>query len=186
MYQYSRQTAGFYTPEIHGEAIPADAVEITDAEHAALLEGQAAGGVIMADADGRPFLQAPPDPTLADLKAALVRSVDDGISGIYAAFTRFAMEYEAREAAALAFKAAGYEGYPGVWVQSFADAAGLPANTATDMILIQAVALRNLLSTLAALRMRKYEIKAAGDIAAAQAVHDQILAEAQAAAEGLS
>lgn len=40
MYHYSPTTKGFYTPEVHGENIPADAVEITDAEYSALLDGQ--------------------------------------------------------------------------------------------------------------------------------------------------
>lgn len=49
--------------------IPVDAVEITLEEHADLLEGQSAGKRIVGDANGRPVLQDPPAPTLADLKA---------------------------------------------------------------------------------------------------------------------
>lgn len=60
---YSKQTGGFYSREIHGDNIPADAVEITDEEHAALLAGQAAGKVITADENGRPVLVDPPAPT---------------------------------------------------------------------------------------------------------------------------
>ena len=40
---YSPTTGGFYTREIHGDNIPVDAVEITEAEHAALIEGQSLG-----------------------------------------------------------------------------------------------------------------------------------------------
>ncbi len=66
---YSASTNGFYTPEIHGDNIPADAVEITEAEHAALLEGQSKGKVIVADESGRPILQDPPPPTLEQIIA---------------------------------------------------------------------------------------------------------------------
>ena len=60
---YSPTAGGFYTREIHGDNIPADAVEITEAEHAALLEGQSMGKIIVADESGRPILQDPPPPT---------------------------------------------------------------------------------------------------------------------------
>ena len=60
---YSATTGGFYTAEIHGDNIPADAVEITAEEHAALLDGQSNGKRIVADANGHPVLQDPPSPT---------------------------------------------------------------------------------------------------------------------------
>ena len=49
---YSKSANGFYSREIHGDNIPADAVEITIEEHAALLDGQRQGKLIAADADG--------------------------------------------------------------------------------------------------------------------------------------
>ncbi|MGE8357653.1 MAG: tail fiber assembly protein [Microvirgula sp.] len=48
--------------EIHGDAIPADAVEITHDEHAALLAGQSAGQRIEADEHGHPVLRDAPGP----------------------------------------------------------------------------------------------------------------------------
>lgn len=57
---YSRQTGGFYDTEIHGENIPADAVEITREQHAALLQGQSEGKQITADENGFPVLIDPP------------------------------------------------------------------------------------------------------------------------------
>jgi hypothetical protein len=65
---YSAQTRGFYDPAIHGDNIPADAVEITAEQHAALLEGQSQGKVIAADANGHPILQDPPPPPPPDPK----------------------------------------------------------------------------------------------------------------------
>ncbi len=66
---YSAQTGGFYDRAIHGDNIPADAVEITEAEHAALIEGQSMGKVIVADENGRPILQDPPPPTIEQIIA---------------------------------------------------------------------------------------------------------------------
>ena len=57
---YSKSTGGFYDTDIHGDAIPADAVEITTTEHAALLAGQSAGQRIEADEHGRPVLRDAP------------------------------------------------------------------------------------------------------------------------------
>ena len=77
MIYYSKSTGGFYDDAISGlreitttaedgtvttEAnpactIPADAVEITDTQHQALLAGQSSGQVITADANGNPINQ---------------------------------------------------------------------------------------------------------------------------------
>jgi hypothetical protein len=59
---YSKSTNGFYTPEIHGENIPTDAVAITDEQYVALFEGQAEGKQIKGDNDGSPILVEPPEP----------------------------------------------------------------------------------------------------------------------------
>lgn len=77
---YSAQTRGFYTPEIHGIAIPEDAVEITAEEHAALLEGQSQGMVITSE-DEHPVLSDPPLPTteqlIAQYTSAVKQRLDD-------------------------------------------------------------------------------------------------------------
>lgn len=54
--KYAASTGGFYDTVIHGDNIPADAVEITDEQHAALLAGQSSGKIISADASGKPIL----------------------------------------------------------------------------------------------------------------------------------
>jgi hypothetical protein len=59
---YSKSTGGFYLADVHAD-IPADAVEITEAEHAALFAGQSEGKRIVADANGNPVLQDAPRPT---------------------------------------------------------------------------------------------------------------------------
>lgn len=57
---YSPSTRGFYADEIHGDSIPANAVEITTEQYQALLAGQSSGKLIQADADGYPILVDPP------------------------------------------------------------------------------------------------------------------------------
>lgn len=64
---YSPTTQGFYTTEIHGEDIPGDAVEISDAAHAALLTAQSAGQRIVTGSAGAPIAIDPPGPTAADM-----------------------------------------------------------------------------------------------------------------------
>lgn len=64
---YSASTGGFYDAAIHGDNIPADAVEITADEHAALIEGQSKGKRIVADENGFPMLVDPPKLTAADI-----------------------------------------------------------------------------------------------------------------------
>lgn len=65
---YSKSTNGFYSRATHGDAIPADAVEITAEEHAALLEGQSQGKRIVADENGFPMLVDPPAPNEEELQ----------------------------------------------------------------------------------------------------------------------
>ncbi len=66
---YAKSTGGFYIREIHGDNIPADAVEITAEHHAALLEGQSLGALIGSDGDGFPVLITPPAPSRAELES---------------------------------------------------------------------------------------------------------------------
>ena len=69
---YSASSSGFYDTAIHGDTIPADAVEITPEEHAALLAGQSAGKRIVPNASGQPILAGP---TVAETKAAKLEGI---------------------------------------------------------------------------------------------------------------
>ena len=73
--KYSKSTGGFYDHEIHGNSIPIDAVEITEAAHAALLNGQSQGKRIVTGADGHPELADPPPPTQAQIADALTAAI---------------------------------------------------------------------------------------------------------------
>lgn len=72
---FSAQTKGFYLPELHGDGIPDDVVEITDEEHAALIAAQGAGQVIAVGADGKPVAQERPALAGAELERVLLRAV---------------------------------------------------------------------------------------------------------------
>jgi hypothetical protein len=65
---WAASTRGFYRTDIHS-VLPEDAVEISAEEHAALLDGQAAGNRIVPGEAGRPVLQAPPPPSPERLAA---------------------------------------------------------------------------------------------------------------------
>lgn len=108
-------------------------------------------------------------------RTALAAEIDEAVASVLAPKTRFAMEYEAREAAAIAFKAAGYpaKDVPDR-VAEFALPAGLSARAACDRILVQAGQLRAAQGALAGLRMRKYEILRAASDEAAVAARDAI------------
>ena len=69
---YSSETGGFYDRAIHKE-IPADAVEITTEEWQELLDGQAAGKIIVAGKGGKPELQDPPPPAPVVPQAVTMR-----------------------------------------------------------------------------------------------------------------
>ena len=64
---YSKSAGGFYIPAIHGDNIPADAVEITREHYETLLAGQSNGKVIAADKNGKPILKDPPKATAAEV-----------------------------------------------------------------------------------------------------------------------
>lgn len=67
---YSKSTGGFYDQAIHGDNIPADAVEITCEQHCALLEGQSQGKVIVCNEQGHPCLADPEPPSAESLLEA--------------------------------------------------------------------------------------------------------------------
>jgi hypothetical protein len=92
---YSAKTGGFYDASIHGDVIPANAVEISIDQHAALLAGQSKGKIIVPDESGNPVLAdpLPADPQkinsvtmrqarLALLDVGLLDDVDAAIAAI--------------------------------------------------------------------------------------------------------
>lgn len=65
---YSQSTSGFYSKDINGDNIPQDAVELSEEEYRALLEGQSKGKRIVSDLNGLPSLADSPLPTESQVK----------------------------------------------------------------------------------------------------------------------
>lgn len=72
-----RLVIGFYAEGIHGDAIPDDAVKISDETYIALLDGQTDGKRMALNEDGTPDLRDHPPPP-DDLLAANARARRDG------------------------------------------------------------------------------------------------------------
>lgn len=179
---YSQATSGFYSPAIHGAAIPPDAVEITPAEHAALLEGQSAGKRIVADESGRPVLADPPAPDLGDVKAAALATIDTAAG---AARGRYITTVPGQEATYLIkaqqardYQAAGYAGTVPALVQAEADATGETPQAACDRILAEEAAWIGKAAQIETARRRgKITAQAAADVAGTESARDAAIAE---------
>lgn len=57
---YSPSKNGFYSKQIHGNAMPSDSIQISDDEYRALIAGQSQGKMIAIGSNGRPVLKDPP------------------------------------------------------------------------------------------------------------------------------
>lgn len=126
---YSASTNGFYDVAIHGNNIPADAVEITSTYHTELLVAQSAGKRIEADVNGHPVAFDPPPPTLAEVQAAALTAIDAAAGAARARYITTANGQEStyllKAADADRYKTAGYPAaqitsYP--WVSAKAKA----------------------------------------------------------------
>lgn len=118
------------------------------------------------------------------MKAQLINNIDVHAASIYSTWTRFESEYRERQAAAEAYKAAGYQGECSRYITDFAKRAGLNNQAATDLILVQAAGLEKLQVELANQRMRKYELKVPGlTIEKMQSIHDDIIKQMDALME---
>lgn len=135
---YSKTTGGFYDHAIHGNTIPAAAIEITAAYHAELLAAQSAGKRIVADATGYPVAVDPPAPTLAEAQVAALAAIDAAagrargryittVDGQDATYLLKAQDAERYKAAG--YPAAAIASYP--WIKAKADATNV-APTAAD------------------------------------------------------
>lgn len=163
---YAKSTGGFYDPAIHGDNIPADAVEITGEEHASLMAAQEAGKVIQADKNGKPVAVAPQF-TQAELVTNAVLQIDVDTDAIYGAVLgNRAQEYTLAEADATAYKAAGYTGTVPASVQCWATTKSWTAKQAADDILATAAAWRSAQAAIRAQRLSSKEaVRTANDAA---------------------
>lgn len=113
-----------------------------------------------------------------------ITSIDNAAAAVASFWARFTTEYEESEKAAIEYKTAGYDGDASVFITSYADAAGVTYQQATDTILQQADGLRSLQASLRAERMRKYELKdPALTLDEITVLHDDIVANIKALGE---
>lgn len=101
-------------------------------------------------------------------------NIDSLAAEVTSNWSRFAEEYEITEAQAEQFKQTGYQGECGSYVTSYAVPKGISNQEATDIILAQAQALRDLQSELRVQRMRKYELLSCSTIGDVEALSQEI------------
>ncbi len=144
--------------------VPDSYIEIDEAYYQHFMIAQASLDYrIEYSADALPVIVKIEDSEqLAIAITSAISAIDTSAATVTSNWTRFAEEYKEREAAALAYKEAGYSGEVSIYITSFAEPAGITNQAAADLILKQAADLRTLQSQLAAERMRKYELKATG------------------------
>lgn len=131
------------------------------------------GEGVLSDAEAGDF---PPPPVPPLDRAATALQIDEAVAAIYDRFTRFQLEYTERESQAQAFRDADYAGAVPPRVAEFSVPAGMSAQAAANLILSQAVSLRDAQGALSALRMRKYEVLRAESDAQAQTAAVEIIA----------
>ena len=186
---YAKSTRGFYTREIHGENMPADVVEITAEEHAALLEGQSSGKLIDFDEAGRPFLADPPPQVLtAEQLCQRIDTAADAARRAVAGDPLRAVEYDRARLQAEQFAAADYQGEVPAMVAAWAINGRTPQQAA-DSILAEAAAYTNALELLRTTRLAAKEhvraLMSANQVAQAQQLTDQTIAAIEAAVAGI-
>lgn len=186
---------GFYD-DTDGGFVPENATPITDEQYIKLLKGQAEGKQIVQDSKGILILVEPQPSPLHTLNpktlvwelsednakelllarlSQYATNIDNKAAEIYNIWTRFEIEYTARRDAALKFKEANYEGDPGIYVTSFALSAKIDNKTATSIILQQADLLQKVQDDLAAIRMRKFELKRAETLEQLTSIYNDIM-----------
>lgn len=186
----SKSTGAFYDAAIHGESMPADVVEITAEEHAALLAGQSLGKLIVFGEDGHPFLaEPPPVPVTAAALCTQIDTTADAARRAVAGDPLRAVEYDRAAAEAQAFKDAGYpaDAVPrtvAAWAIS-----GRTARQAADNILLESAAYTEALYQIREARLGAKELvrqaMAAGNVDQAQDIAAETIAAIESAIAGI-
>lgn len=68
-YKFSPSQVAFYREDIYEGDLPSDVVEVSEAEHADLMQWQSEGKIIVAGPDGRPRVTNPPKASEKELEA---------------------------------------------------------------------------------------------------------------------
>ncbi len=175
---YSATSKGFFSDAVH-DVLPNDAVEITQAEHKELLDGQSVGLAIVPDANGKPVLQVidtaiPFEVLKASLKTSIDTAAETERLKYITAGTGQAMTYQQKVDEARALKAVSNpksEDYP-----ILASEVGITAPTlaeVADTVLAAYRQWQQIGAAIEAIRLgAKRDIDAAADEATARAVVD--------------
>ncbi len=187
---YSAATGGFYQAADHGTNIPADAVEISGEDYAALFAAPFVGKRIAPDALGRPVLIDLPAPLVtADGLCAKIDAAADAARRAVAGDPLRAVEYQLAATEAQAFAAAGYpaEAVPrtvSAWVKD-----GRTPPQAADSILAEAAQYNEAIYLLRETRLQaKDQVRQAmdaGEVEQAQSIAAQTIASIEAAVAGI-
>ncbi|BFN28470.1 hypothetical protein PSCT_01891 [Pseudomonas sp. SCT] len=186
---YSEKAGAFYDPAIHGEALPADAIEITRQRHGELLGGLARGQRVVVQA-GLPILIDPPAhvPTVEEVCTRIDTAADTARARVAGDPLR-AVEYDRARIEAQAFADAGYpaDAVPrtvAAWAIN-----GRTAQQAADSILAEAAAYTEALYVIRETRLAAKEqirtLMAAGEVEQAQQLAEQTIAAIEAAVAGV-
>ncbi|MBI2306101.1 MAG: hypothetical protein HYU78_02245 [Rhodocyclales bacterium] len=173
---YSESTGGFYDSAIHGGSIPPDAIEITANEHQQLIDAQSNGKRIAADESGRPILQDPPVPALAEVKSIALAAIDTTAGAARARYITVATGQEAtylmKGQQARDYAAAGYSGPVPLMVAAEQAAAGdASPQAAADRIIAEEAAWSAKAAQIEQeRRSRKIAVAAAADAEAVAAI----------------
>lgn len=84
---FSASTGGFYDINIHGDGMPADAVEISDDDYNALMAAQSAGESIVVAADGQRPASTPRLVTVDDAARSKRREINAAADAALASIT---------------------------------------------------------------------------------------------------
>ncbi|USN16412.1 hypothetical protein PLUTO_00960 [Luteibacter phage vB_LflM-Pluto] len=135
---YSAKNAGFYSESLHGENIPSDALEISEAEYAAVFAAQSNGATIKAGPDGKPMAVYQ---TLQQMKDAYCRQIDAAARDKYASTgneSEMAVEYKQALRDAECYAMRDYEGDVPITISCEAMASGILPRDAADKIIATA------------------------------------------------
>jgi len=147
---YSKTTGGFYSDEIHGDAIPVDAVEITEEQHQTLLAGNSAGRLIVPDLAGFPVLADAPmtQDRLIDMLAAQYENRMRVIAEKYPPSERASWSIQILEARALLADAMAET----PWIDAVAAARGIARSDLASRIVAKDNAYRAISGALTGVR----------------------------------
>lgn len=112
---------------------------------------------------------------LDDLKAKLFSEIENTVLAICTKPNILRVEYERREAEAIAYRDNGVVGVAGDYLYDFAVSENRTYADAATRVLSQAAAFRNAEKPLASCRMRKYEVLRASTEADVRAVHAETM-----------